>query len=162
MLSENEIQTKVNFLSSARCNHTFHKYIDITGDLIEGTLLSRILYWFAPSKDNKSKVKIYKDGECWIATISNMKDNTDYKMLVDEYFNTKFSTQCDYSLVHFSSEKVLIIIVGVAGGVLGIVGMFVIPGYPANNILDAIAVGIVSGMASTGVNQIYKQIKKNA
>lgn len=35
MLSENEIQTKVNFLSSARCNHTFHKYIDITGDLIE-------------------------------------------------------------------------------------------------------------------------------
>ena len=43
------------------------KYIDITGDLIEGTLLSRILYWFAPSKDNKSKVKIYKDGEYWIA-----------------------------------------------------------------------------------------------
>lgn len=67
MLSENEIQTKVNFLSSARCNHTFHKYIDITGDLIEGTLLSRILYWFAPSKDNKSKVKIYKDGKYWIA-----------------------------------------------------------------------------------------------
>lgn len=67
MLSENEIQTKVNFLSSARCNHTFHKYIDITGDLIEGTLLSRILYWFAPSKDNKSKVKIYKDDEYWIA-----------------------------------------------------------------------------------------------
>lgn len=57
MLSENEIETKVNFLSSARCNHTFHKYIDITGDLIEGTLLSRILYWFAPSKDNKSKNK---------------------------------------------------------------------------------------------------------
>ena len=67
MLSENEIQTKVNFLSSARCNHTFHKYIDITGDLIEGTLLSRILYWFAPSKDNKSKVKIYKNDEYWIA-----------------------------------------------------------------------------------------------
>ena len=28
--------------------------------------------------------------------------------------------------------------------------------------IDAIAVGIVSGMASTGANQIYKQIKKNA
>ena len=28
--------------------------------------------------------------------------------IVDEYFNTKFSAQCDYSLVHFSSEKVLI------------------------------------------------------
>lgn len=59
-------------------------------------------------------------------------------------------------------DNIIPIIVGVAGGVLGIVGMFVIPGYPANNILDAIAVGIVSGMASTGVNQIYKQIKKNA
>lgn len=59
-------------------------------------------------------------------------------------------------------DNVIPIIVGVAGGVLGIVGMFVIPGYPADNVLDAIAVGIVSGMASTGVNQIYKQIKKNA
>ena len=45
---------------------------------------------------------------------------------------------------------------------IGIVGMFVIPSYPADNILDAIAVGIVSGMASTGVNQIYKQVKNNA
>ena len=54
------------------------------------------------------------------------------------------------------------IIVGVAGGILGVVGMYVIPDFPADNILDAIAVGIVSGMASTGVNQIYKQVKKNA
>ena len=59
-------------------------------------------------------------------------------------------------------DNVIPIIVGVAGGVLGVVGMFVIPSYPADNILDAIAVGIVSGMTSTGVNQIYKQIKKNA
>jgi len=60
-------------------------------------------------------------------------------------------------------DNIIPIIVGVGRvGVLGIVGMFVIPGYPADNILDAIAVGIVSGMASTGVNQIYKQIKKNA
>ena len=59
-------------------------------------------------------------------------------------------------------DNIIPIIVGVAGGVLGIVGMFVIPDYPANNILDAIAVGIVSGMASTGVNQIYKQVKNNA
>lgn len=59
-------------------------------------------------------------------------------------------------------DNIIPIIVGVAGGILGVVGMFVIPSYPADNILDAIAVGIVSGMASTGVNQIYKQIKKNA
>ena len=59
-------------------------------------------------------------------------------------------------------DNVIPIIVGVAGGILGVVGMLVIPSYPADNILDAIAVGIVSGMASTGVNQIYKQVKNNA
>ena len=54
------------------------------------------------------------------------------------------------------------IIVGVAGGILGIIGMYVIPDFPANDILNAIAVGIVSGLSSTGVNQIYKQVKNNA
>lgn len=54
------------------------------------------------------------------------------------------------------------IIVGVAGGILGVVGMYVIADFPANDVLNAIAVGIVSGLASTGVNQIYKQVKNNA
>lgn len=54
------------------------------------------------------------------------------------------------------------IIVGIAGGILGIIGMYVIPDFPANDILNAIAVGIVSGLSSTGVNQIYKQVKNNA
>lgn len=54
------------------------------------------------------------------------------------------------------------IIVGVAGGILGIIGMYVIPDFPASDILNAIAVGIVSGLSSTGVNQIYKQVRKNA
>ena len=48
------------------------------------------------------------------------------------------------------------------GGILGVVGMYVIPDFPANDVLNAIAVGIVSGLASTGVNQIYKQVKKDA
>lgn len=51
-------------------------------------------------------------------------------------------------------------IVGTLGGILGVVGMYVIPEFPANNILDAIAVGIVSGLASTGANQVVKQIKE--
>lgn len=50
------------------------------------------------------------------------------------------------------------VIVGVSGGILGVVGMFVMPEFPANDILNAIAIGIVSGLASTGVNQAYKQI----
>lgn len=67
MLSEKELKTRIDFLSASKCNHTFHKYIDITGDLIEGTLLSRILYWFAPTKDKKSKLRIFKDDHYWIA-----------------------------------------------------------------------------------------------
>ena len=49
-------------------------------------------------------------------------------------------------------------ICGLAGGILGIIGMSVIPGYPADNWIDALAVGIASGLASTGSHQIYKQL----
>lgn len=63
-----------------------------------------------------------------------------------------------------SSEKVadkhIPVIVGVAGGVLGVVGMFIMPEFPANDILNAIAIGIVSGLASTGANQVAKQSHK--
>ena len=57
-------------------------------------------------------------------------------------------------------DEMIPVIVGVAGGVLGILGMYVMPDFPANDILNAIAIGIVSGLASTGVNQIYKQAAK--
>lgn len=56
-------------------------------------------------------------------------------------------------------DELIPVIVGIAGGVLGIVGMYVMPDFPAQDILSAIAVGIVSGLASTGVNQAFKQIK---
>ncbi len=51
-------------------------------------------------------------------------------------------------------------IVGVCGGILGVAGMFIMPDFPAHDILNAIAVGIVSGLASTGVNQVWKQVQK--
>ncbi|NLL38878.1 MAG: enolase [Clostridiales bacterium] len=56
-------------------------------------------------------------------------------------------------------SKWLPIICGVLGAILGVVGMYVMPDYPAKDILTAIAVGIVSGLAATGTNQIYKQLK---
>lgn len=52
-------------------------------------------------------------------------------------------------------------IVGICGVILGVIGWKVIPDYPANNILDAIAVGIVSGLASTGADQVVRQLKNN-
>ena len=57
-------------------------------------------------------------------------------------------------------DEVIPVIVGVCGGILGVVGMYVIPDFPAHDILNAISIGIVSGLASTGVNQVWKQSKK--
>ena len=55
-------------------------------------------------------------------------------------------------------NKYIPVIVGAVGGILGVVGMSVIPGYPANNLMDALAVGIASGLASTGADQTIKQL----
>ena len=57
------------------------------------------------------------------------------------------------------ANKWIPIIVGVAGGALGVVGKLVIADFPANDYLTAVAVGIVSGLAATGVDQINKQMK---
>lgn len=53
-------------------------------------------------------------------------------------------------------NKWIPVIVGVAGAALGVGGMYVIADFPATDVINAIAVGIVSGLASTGVNQITK------
>jgi hypothetical protein len=55
-------------------------------------------------------------------------------------------------------DKWIPIIVGVCGGVLGGVGLRFMPGYPADNIIDAVAVGIASGLAATGLHQVGKQL----
>lgn len=55
-------------------------------------------------------------------------------------------------------NKWLPIVAGACGAVLGVVGMMTMPGYPAKDYLTAIAVGIVSGLAATGINQVYKQL----
>lgn len=57
------------------------------------------------------------------------------------------------------NSKWLPVICGVLGGVLGVVAMNVMPDYPAKDIITAIAVGIVSGLAATGTNQVFKQLK---
>ena len=50
----------------------------------------------------------------------------------------------------------------VSGAVLGIVGMFTVPNFPASDPLTALAVGIASGLAATGINQmVVKQPKKD-
>ena len=56
------------------------------------------------------------------------------------------------------NNKYIPCVVGVVGGVLGVVGMFIMPDFPANDYITAAAVGIVSGLAATGVNQLVKQV----
>lgn len=58
-------------------------------------------------------------------------------------------------------DKFIPVICGFVGGILGVVVFKTIPGYiPAENWLMALAIGIVSGFASVGVNQVYKQFTK--
>ena len=53
-------------------------------------------------------------------------------------------------------NKWIPVIVGVAGAALGVAGMYVIADFPATDTINALAVGIVSGLAATGANQITK------
>ena len=54
-------------------------------------------------------------------------------------------------------KRWLPVICGLCGGVLGLVAMKIMLDYPAGDYLTALAIGIVSGLAATGVNQIAKQ-----
>ena len=51
-------------------------------------------------------------------------------------------------------------ICGIAGAALGYAAMFIMPDFPAADIITALAIGIVSGLAATGVNQVWKQMKE--
>lgn len=55
-------------------------------------------------------------------------------------------------------DNLIPVIVGLCGGALGVAGLYLMPEFPAEDAMNAVAIGIVSGLASTGVNQVYKQI----
>lgn len=58
-------------------------------------------------------------------------------------------------------DKWIPIICGLAGGVIGIIALLIgMPDFPAHDPINAIWVGIASGLAATGVNQLIKQTKK--
>ena len=56
------------------------------------------------------------------------------------------------------NSKWIPVICAVSGGVLGILGMLVMPDFPAGDSITACAVGIVSGLAATGMDQMVKQL----
>lgn len=42
-------------------------YVDITEDLIAGILLGQIVYWYMPNEQGKTKLRVKKNGEFWLA-----------------------------------------------------------------------------------------------
>ena len=61
----------------------------------------------------------------------------------------------------FINKKYLPIVAGISGGCLGVLSFVLqIDIMPATDIISALAIGIISGLAATGSNQIIKQIKK--
>ena len=59
------------------------------------------------------------------------------------------------------NDKYIPICCGVAGAALGVAGLYLgLPDFPAGDPVTAVAVGIVSGLAATGINQMAKQLNK--
>lgn len=58
-------------------------------------------------------------------------------------------------------NKYIPVILGITGGIVAIPAMYLMADFPASDVVTAIAVGIMSGLASTGVNQVYKQANKD-
>lgn len=57
-------------------------------------------------------------------------------------------------------DKYIPVIVGICGAILGVIGYVSgMPDFPAQDMITAVAVGIVSGLAATGADQIKKQMK---
>lgn len=57
------------------------------------------------------------------------------------------------------ATKWIPIIVAVCGGALGVVGYYIgVPELATLNIMDAVATGIVSGIASSGAFSLYKNL----
>lgn len=56
------------------------------------------------------------------------------------------------------NDKYIPVVCGFIGGALGVIAMLTMPDFPAKDVINAIAIGIVSGLASTGANQVHKQL----
>lgn len=55
--------------------------------------------------------------------------------------------------------KWLPVVCGVAGAMLGVAALYLgVADFPAADPLNAVAVGVVSGLAATGAHQTYKQL----
>lgn len=57
-------------------------------------------------------------------------------------------------------DEVIPVVCGVVGAAFGVAGLYVMPDFPAHDVINAAAVGIASGLGAVGLNQIKKQAQK--
>ncbi len=69
--AEIRVQAENEYKNNYILTHT--SCIDITGDLIAGTLLDRIMYWFSADKNGRRRVRVVRDGYYWL-----VKKRTDW------------------------------------------------------------------------------------
>lgn len=61
----------------------------------------------------------------------------------------------------WNNDKYIPIACGLVGGMLGVAALYLgLPQFPAGDPLTAAAVGIVSGLAATGMDQAVRQIAR--
>ena len=59
----------------------------------------------------------------------------------------------------YNNNAIIPVVCGLAGGLLGVACLaLAVPDFPASDPVTAVAVGIVSGLAATGINQAAKQL----
>ncbi len=60
-------------------------------------------------------------------------------------------------------DRKIPVIMGICGAIIGVISFCFAPSImPTDNIIVAIAIGIVSGFAATGIDQIMKQASKES
>lgn len=60
------------------------------------------------------------------------------------------------------ADKWIPVICAFSGMILGAVAFLVgVPDFPANDIINALAVGMWSGLGATGLHQVYKQLAQD-
>ena len=58
-------------------------------------------------------------------------------------------------------DKWIPLLVGMCGGILGVIGLMTgMAEFGSEHVINAIAIGIVSGLGATGLDQTFKQLKK--
>lgn len=62
-------------------------------------------------------------------------------------------------VIKYIPNKYIPIIVGVVGGILAIPAVKIMPDFPTTDVITAVSIGIMSGLTSTGVNQVFKVMK---